>query len=78
MTLHSLFMIVSEQFVIVSSIAQNLLANKFDFDGATLTEALEKTFANRSHVFTVEQFEQVMAFDGDEAMQKKWKAFWQG
>lgn len=51
------------------------LANKFDFDGATLTEALRKTFENRGHTFTVEQFEQVMAFDSDEAMQKKWKAF---
>ncbi len=51
------------------------LANKFDFDGATLTEALRKTFENRGHTFTVEQFEQVMAFDGDDAMQKKWKAF---
>ena len=52
------------------------LANKFNFDGATLTEALRKTFENRGHTsFTIEQFEQVMAFDGDDAMQKKWKAF---
>ena len=51
------------------------LANKFDFDGATLTEALEKTFENRLHTFTAEQFEQVMSFDNDDAMQKKWKAF---
>ena len=51
------------------------LANKFDFDGALLDEAMKKTFANRNHSFTVEQFEQVMAFDGDEAMRKKWKAF---
>lgn len=51
------------------------LANKFDFDGATLTEALKKTFENRGHSFTVEQFEQVMDFDNDSAMQKKWKAF---
>ena len=51
------------------------LANKFDFDGATLTEALRKTFENRGRTFTAEQFEQVMAFDSDEAMQKKWKAF---
>lgn len=51
------------------------LANKFDFDGATLTEALKKTFDNRNHTFTVKQFEQVMSFDDDEAMQKKWKAF---
>ena len=51
------------------------LANKFDFDGALLAEAMKKTFANRNHSFTVDQFEQVMAFDGDEAMRKKWKAF---
>lgn len=51
------------------------LANKFNFDGATLTEALRKTFENRGHAFTVEQFKQVMTFDNDEAMQKKWKTF---
>ena len=51
------------------------LANKFDFDGALLTEALKKTFENRVHTFTVEQFKQVMDFDNDDAMQKKWKAF---
>ena len=51
------------------------LASKFDFDGATLTEALRKTFANRGHVFTVEQFERVTEFGSDDAMQKKWKAF---
>ena len=51
------------------------LANKFDFDGATLTKALIKTFEKRVHQFTVEQFEQVMDFGSDEEMQKKWKAF---
>lgn len=51
------------------------LANKFDFDGGTLTEALKKTFENRNHNFTVEQFEQMLEFDSDDAMQKKWKAF---
>lgn len=51
------------------------LANKFDFDGKILTEALRKTFTNREHNFTEEQFEQVMGFDDDVAMQKKWKAF---
>ena len=51
------------------------LANKFDFDGTTLTEALKKTFENRGHSFTVEQFEQVLTFGNDDAMQKKWKAF---
>lgn len=51
------------------------IANKFDFDGKILSDALRKTFANRAHNFTVEQFEQVMSFDNDAAMQKKWKAF---
>ena len=51
------------------------LANKFDFDGATLTEALKKTFENRNHNFTIEPFEQMLEFDSDDAMQKKWKAF---
>lgn len=51
------------------------LANKFDFDGTTLSEALKKTFTNRAHSFTAAQFEQVMNFDDDAAMQKKWKAF---
>lgn len=51
------------------------IANKFDFDGKVLTEALKKTFENRGHSFTIEQFEQVMNFDNDEEMQKKWKAF---
>ena len=51
------------------------IANKFDFDGKVLTEALKKTFANREHIFTVEQFEQVIGFADDDAMQKKWKAF---
>ncbi len=51
------------------------LANKFDFDGTTLTEALKKTFENRNHNFTLEQFEQMLEFDSDDAMQKKWKAF---
>ena len=51
------------------------LANKFDFDGATLAEALSKTFANRAHTFTAAQFEQIIGFDSDDAMQKKWRAF---
>lgn len=51
------------------------LANKFDFDGNILSNALRKTFENRGHTFTTEQFEAVMSFDDDEGMQKKWKAF---
>ena len=51
------------------------ISNKFDFDGGVLTESLRKTFSNREHSFTLEQFEQVMSFAADAAMQKKWKAF---
>lgn len=51
------------------------LANKFYFDGLVLTEALQKTFENRNRQFTVKQFEQLMTFDADATMQKKWKAF---
>ncbi len=51
------------------------LANKFDFDGKTLTEALKKTFANRDRAFTIEQFDQMLSFSADDAMQKKWTAF---
>lgn len=51
------------------------LANKFDFDGAILKKALQKTFENRSHSFTIEQFEQVVAFSENDSMQNKWNAF---
>lgn len=51
------------------------LSHKFDFEGEVLCKALSKTFTNREHDFTVEQFEQVLAFDSDDGMQKKWKAF---
>lgn len=51
------------------------LANRFDFDGKILSEALEKTFKNREHNFSIEQFNQVMGFHEDELMKKKWKAF---
>lgn len=40
-----------------------------------MTEALKRTFENRGHSFTIEQFEQVMSFADDSAMLKKWKAF---
>ena len=48
------------------------LANKFDFDGNILSNALRKTFENRGHTFTTEQFEAVMSFDDDEGMQKRY------
>lgn len=51
------------------------LANKFDFDGEILTEALKRTFENRGYSFNIEQFEEMTAFADDAEMQKKWKAF---
>lgn len=51
------------------------LASRFDFNGKTLTEALKKTFANRNRTFTIEQFDQMLSFANDDAMQKKWIAF---
>lgn len=51
------------------------LANRFDFDGNILSSALAKTFENRNHSFTIEQFKRIMTFATDEGMQKKWKAF---
>ena len=51
------------------------LSHRFDFEGKVLCEALGKTFANREHKFTIEQFDQIMTFDKDSGMQKKWKAF---
>ena len=51
------------------------LSHKFDFEGKVLYEAIGKTFTNREHDFTFEQFKQIMTFDSDDGMQKKWKAF---
>ena len=51
------------------------LSHKFDFEGKVLYEALSKTFTNREHNFTIEQFKQIMTFDSDDGMQKKWKTF---
>ena len=51
------------------------LAGRFDFEGKTLAEALKKTFANRARAFTVEQFDQMLSFSANDAMQKKWTAF---
>lgn len=51
------------------------LANKFNFDGNTLVKAIHKTFENRHHFFTMEQFSQIVSFDENSAMKKKWTAF---
>lgn len=51
------------------------LATHFEFDSDTLAEAMRKTFENRNHHFTMEQFNQVIAFGDNESMQKKWQTF---
>ena len=51
------------------------LLTHFEFDNDTLAEAMKKTFENRNHHFTLEQFEQVMCFGEDEVMIKKWIVF---
>ena len=51
------------------------IASKFDFDGSVLVEAMCKTFANRGHSFTMAQFEEMLEFDKDPGMQKKWQQF---
>jgi hypothetical protein len=51
------------------------LASKFDFEGKILTEALQKTFSNRGHIFTQNQFEEILGFGQNSAMNTKWKAF---
>lgn len=51
------------------------LATHFEFDNEILAEAIKKTFVNRNHSFTKEQFDQAMQFDNNPDMQKKWKAF---
>ncbi len=51
------------------------LANHFEFDNTLLAEAMSKTFANRDRGFTAAQFEQIMTFDADDGMRRKWKAF---
>ena len=51
------------------------LANRFDFDGPTLCEALQKTFANRERLYTAADFAQVTALASDADMQRKWLAF---
>lgn len=64
------------------------LANKFDFEGKILSEALRKTFVNREHNFTLEQFEHTvlktikafltkpfMAVVNEKEFVGKWSAF---
>ena len=51
------------------------LLTHFEFDNDTLAEAMKKTFENRNHQFTIEQYKQVLRFGDDDAMLKKWNAF---
>lgn len=51
------------------------MASHFDFDHAQLVNALHKTFSNRGHHFTAEQFERLSRFGDDPEMLKKWNAF---
>ena len=51
------------------------LLTHFEFDKDTLAEAMKKTFENRNHHFTMEQYEQVLSFGDNDAMNKKWQAF---
>ena len=51
------------------------LADRFDFDGKILTEALSKTFEARGHNFNRNRFEKVILFAENQAMQKKWEMF---
>lgn len=51
------------------------LANKFDFDGTVLTEAIKKTLRNRERHYTIDQFEQIMTFDANNGMPQKWNNF---
>lgn len=51
------------------------LSSRFDFNGESLSLAMKKTFSNRGHKYTVEQFHQMLSFDKDESMNKKWNSF---
>lgn len=52
-----------------------LLSRQFDFDGATLAEAIGKTFANRKTPIPEEVLALTAAFADDAAKQTQWKAF---
>ena len=52
-----------------------LLARQFDFDGADLARAIEKTFENRSTEFEPDPVALTAAFTTSENAQKQWTAF---
>ena len=51
------------------------LSKHFEFDSEILSEAMRKTFANRNHSFSKEQFDQVMQIGTNPEMKKKWHFF---
>ena len=51
------------------------LLNRFDFDGNVLKKAIESTFNNRKHLFSMQQYEQMIEFSRNDDMNKKWRAF---
>lgn len=51
------------------------IANKFDFEGHLLREALEKTFKNRDHIFTMDHFENMLGFADNENVKRLWNSF---
>lgn len=51
------------------------LAKTFDFDGRKLQEAIYETLQNRGTVYEANSFSNIMAFDKDRDMQRKWKEF---
>lgn len=60
-----------------------LLSRQFDFDGATLAEAIQKTFANRGTTITAEPTAFSVEFASDAGKVSQWQAFvrklrWEG
>lgn len=51
------------------------LANKFEFDGKKLQEAIRKTFENRDRNYEIDSFKNIISFSEDDAMVKKWQSF---
>lgn len=52
-----------------------LLSRQFEFDGATLAAAVERTFANRKTVLKAEPFALTGGFAGDPTKQTQWAGF---
>jgi hypothetical protein len=52
-----------------------LLSRQFDFDGATLTNAIAKTFKNRKTLIPTEALALTPAFADDPGKQTQWKGF---